>query len=163
MIQSRAVVGAYAGDYGFPLPNPVSIHREYPRSRFRIGWCMQTLQKMKILGVECSGIRDAEYDSTPRVLEGWWYGWRFIQSATLMATCTFVTCTGSTTGGSGALTGSTATGSTSTLLRCVQISSLLAPLLAGRHKATGPEAGGRLLGELTIPPTEHSADLVYLF
>jgi len=30
------VVGAYAGDYGFPLPNPVSIHPEYPRLRFRI-------------------------------------------------------------------------------------------------------------------------------
>jgi len=25
------------GDYGFPLPNPVSIHREYPRLRFRMG------------------------------------------------------------------------------------------------------------------------------
>lgn len=39
------VVGEYVGDYGFPLPNPVSIHREYPRSRFWIEWCMQTLQK----------------------------------------------------------------------------------------------------------------------
>ena len=59
------VVGEYAGDYGpegetlfphgvnFPLPNPVSIHREYLRLRFRVEWCMQKLQKMKLLGIEC--------------------------------------------------------------------------------------------------------------
>ncbi|TSC55625.1 MAG: hypothetical protein Greene041639_560, partial [Parcubacteria group bacterium Greene0416_39] len=46
-------VGEYAGDYGFPLPNPVSIHREYLRLRFGIEWCMQKLQKMKLLGIGC--------------------------------------------------------------------------------------------------------------
>ncbi|OGI99464.1 hypothetical protein A3H53_02905 [Candidatus Nomurabacteria bacterium RIFCSPLOWO2_02_FULL_40_10] len=35
-------VGEYADGQGFPLPNPVSMHREYPRPWFRIGWCMQT-------------------------------------------------------------------------------------------------------------------------
>ena len=49
----KTVVGEYAGDHGFSLPNPVSIRPEYSRSRFRIVWRMQTLQKMKILGVEC--------------------------------------------------------------------------------------------------------------
>ncbi len=49
----RVEVGEYAGDYGFSLPNPVSIHREYLRLRFRVGWCMQTLQKMKLLGMGC--------------------------------------------------------------------------------------------------------------
>jgi len=61
----QVAVGAYAGDYGFPLPNPVSIHPEYSRLRFRVPWCMQTLQKLKILGVECSGITDAEDRGTP--------------------------------------------------------------------------------------------------
>jgi len=46
------VVGEYAGDYGFSLPNPVSMHREYLRPRFRIEWCMQKLQKTKILGAK---------------------------------------------------------------------------------------------------------------
>ncbi len=46
-------VGKYAEDYGFPLPKPVSIRREYLRPRFQIEWCMQKLQKMKILGMEC--------------------------------------------------------------------------------------------------------------
>jgi len=39
------VVGEYAGDYGFPLPNPVSIHPERFRPRFETAWCMQKLQK----------------------------------------------------------------------------------------------------------------------
>jgi hypothetical protein len=46
------VVDEYVGGYDFPLPNPVSMHPEYPRSRLWIEWCMQTLQKMKLLGVE---------------------------------------------------------------------------------------------------------------
>ena len=89
MIYLKTVVGAYAGDHGFPLPNPVSIHPEYPRSRFRIARCMQTLQKMKILGVECSGImmpktaeppqtiprshrasRDGDMDGVPHISDG---------------------------------------------------------------------------------------------
>src|SRR3989344_5447560 len=53
MLKLSAAVGEYAGDYGFPLPNPVSIHREYPQLRFWIEWCMKTLQKMKLLGVKC--------------------------------------------------------------------------------------------------------------
>jgi len=48
-----AVVGESAGGHGFPRPNPVSIRREYIRSRLDIGWCMKTLQKMKLLGAEC--------------------------------------------------------------------------------------------------------------
>jgi len=45
----KLVVGEYAGDYGFPLPNPVSMHREYPRLRFRIEWCIQEFQKRRYL------------------------------------------------------------------------------------------------------------------
>ncbi|MDQ5912335.1 MAG: hypothetical protein QG568_550 [Patescibacteria group bacterium] len=40
MIKLKAVVGEYGRDQGFFLPNPVSIHPEYPRSRFRVAWCM---------------------------------------------------------------------------------------------------------------------------
>jgi len=32
-----SAVGEYAGDYGFPLPNPVSMRPEYPRSRLPAG------------------------------------------------------------------------------------------------------------------------------
>ena len=39
---------------------------------------MQTLQKMKILGVRRSGITDAESDSISRIFKRWWYRWRFI-------------------------------------------------------------------------------------
>jgi hypothetical protein len=39
------VLGEYASDQGFWLPNPVSIHREYLRSRFQVEWCIQKLQK----------------------------------------------------------------------------------------------------------------------
>jgi len=34
------VVGEYACDYGFKLPNPVSMNPEYYRSRFVIVWFM---------------------------------------------------------------------------------------------------------------------------
>jgi hypothetical protein len=44
------VLGEYVGDYCFLLPKPVSIRREYLRLRFQVEWCMQKLQKMKILG-----------------------------------------------------------------------------------------------------------------
>ena len=30
------VVGEYVRDYGFSLPNPVSIHREYPNEHIRL-------------------------------------------------------------------------------------------------------------------------------
>jgi hypothetical protein len=40
VIKYKMVVGEYGRDYGFFLPNPVSIHPEYPRSRSRIAWCM---------------------------------------------------------------------------------------------------------------------------
>ncbi len=33
---------------------------------------------MKILGVKCWRITDAEYDSTLRILDGWWHRWRSI-------------------------------------------------------------------------------------
>lgn len=50
------VVGEYGSDYGCFLPNPVSIHRERFRLRLETEWRMQTLQKMKLLGVERSAI-----------------------------------------------------------------------------------------------------------
>gem|GEM_PF-7107997 len=46
-------VGEYVSDYGFSLPNSVSIDREYPRSWLKIEWSMQKLQKLKILGIGC--------------------------------------------------------------------------------------------------------------
>jgi hypothetical protein len=51
VIKCMTVVGEYAGDYGFWLPNPVSIHREYLRSRLQVEWCICILQKIKILGI----------------------------------------------------------------------------------------------------------------
>jgi len=84
-----SVVGEYAGGHGFQLPNPVSIHREYPRLRLRVGWCMlhcliyQTRStpcgyrhfiKNEDTWYETLGHYDAESDSTLRVFEGWWYG-----------------------------------------------------------------------------------------
>jgi len=45
LLLSKAVVGEYASDQGFLLPNPVSIHREYLRLRFEIEWCMQHFTK----------------------------------------------------------------------------------------------------------------------
>ena len=41
------VVGEYARDYGFSLPKPVSIYREYLRLRLQVEWYMQTLQNKK--------------------------------------------------------------------------------------------------------------------
>ncbi len=35
-VKLDTVVGEYVEDYGFPLPKPVSIHREYLRPRFQI-------------------------------------------------------------------------------------------------------------------------------
>ena len=32
------VVGAYAGDYDFPLPNPEITHPEYLRSWLQVEW-----------------------------------------------------------------------------------------------------------------------------
>ena len=44
-------VGEYVGGQGFPLPNPVSMHREYPRLRFRaIELRSALLQKTKTPG-----------------------------------------------------------------------------------------------------------------
>jgi hypothetical protein len=40
MLKLQMVIGEYAGDYGFSLPKPVSIHPEYVRSGFDIEWCM---------------------------------------------------------------------------------------------------------------------------
>ncbi len=63
-------VGEYAGGYGFPLPNPVSMHREYPRSRLWIGWCMQTLQKNEATWYGVLRHYDAGFDTALRVFEG---------------------------------------------------------------------------------------------
>ena len=91
------------------------------------------------------------YDTTPRVLKGWWHGRHLIRTATAMATCTSATSTGTTAGGTGATTGSTTTGTATTPLRCVQLSSLLTPLTAGLSFC-----------KLTIPATEHLTYLLYL-
>lgn len=48
----KVELGEYAGDQGFLLPKPVSIHPEYLRLRFRVARCMQKLQKMKLLGIK---------------------------------------------------------------------------------------------------------------
>jgi len=72
------VVGEYGSDYGCFLPNPVSIHRECSRLRFRTEWCMKTLQKMKILGVRRSGIMMPNKIQPREYFKGWWYRWRFI-------------------------------------------------------------------------------------
>lgn len=69
-----SVVGEYVGDQGFRLPNPVSIHREYLRSRFQIEWCIQKLQKMKILGIGYGPvIIIAVSDDPPWLLAGKWF------------------------------------------------------------------------------------------
>ena len=51
------VVGEYVDGQGFPLPNPVSMHPEYPRSRLRIEWCMQKLQKRRYLARDIKALR----------------------------------------------------------------------------------------------------------
>ena len=60
------------GDYDFPLPNPVSIHREYLRLRFQIEWCMPELSKNENTWYGILGHYDAEYDTAPRVFKGQW-------------------------------------------------------------------------------------------
>ena len=75
-----SAVGEYAGGCGFPLPNPVSMHREYPRStqwslcsmRLWIGWCMQTLQKNEATWYGVLRHYDAGFDTALRVFEGQW-------------------------------------------------------------------------------------------
>ena len=62
----KLVVGEYADGYGFPLPNPVSIHREYLRPRLEIEWCMQKLQKNEDTWCTILGYFDTEFDSTSR-------------------------------------------------------------------------------------------------
>lgn len=53
---------------GFRRPNPVSIRREYPRSRLRVEWRMQKLQKMKILGAKCSGTSRCRIRFNPKII-----------------------------------------------------------------------------------------------
>ncbi len=67
-----SAVGEYAGGYGFPLPNPVSMYREYPRSRLWIEWCMQTLQKNEATWYGVLRHYDAGFDTALRVFEGQW-------------------------------------------------------------------------------------------
>ncbi len=50
-------VGEYVGGQGFPLPNPVSMHREYPRSRLWIEWCMQLFKKQRYLARDFKALR----------------------------------------------------------------------------------------------------------
>ena len=74
-----SAVGEYAGGYGFPLPNPVSMYREYPRSRLWIEWCMQTLQKNEATWYGVLRHYDAGFDTALRVFEGQWNRWDSIQ------------------------------------------------------------------------------------
>ena len=48
------------------------MHREYPRSRFWIGWCMQTLQKNEATWYGVLRHYDAGFDTALRVFEGQW-------------------------------------------------------------------------------------------
>ena len=52
-----SAVGEYADGYGFPLPNPVSVHREYLRLRLQIGWCMQLFKKRRYLARDIKALR----------------------------------------------------------------------------------------------------------
>jgi len=67
-------VGEYAGDQGFQLPNPVSIHREYLRLWFRVEWCMQHFTKMKLLGIGCYGITMPNTIQPEELFDGQWQG-----------------------------------------------------------------------------------------
>jgi hypothetical protein len=98
---------------------------------------------------------DAKYDTALRVslasdFKRQWHGWHSAQTATRTATCTFATCTGTTAGGTGATTGSTMISTATTPLRFPQLTSLLAPHLAGLS-----------FSELTNPATEHLTDLFH--
>ncbi len=80
MIVCTVVVGAYASDYGFSLPNPVSMCSEFLWLRLEKAWRMQTLQKIEDTWCETLWHYDVEFDSTLRVFKGWWYGRCFAQS-----------------------------------------------------------------------------------
>lgn len=74
------VVGEYAGDYGFWLPNPVSIHRECLRSWLQTEWCICILQKIKYTWYICWGIF-MPYKIQPEArFWGWWYRWHIYKS-----------------------------------------------------------------------------------
>src|SRR3989344_9312611 len=78
-VKILAVIGEYLNNYGCSTPNPVSIRREYPRFRFRIGWRMQTLHPNNFCSAKVKRARknedtwckvlghyDATFDSTLR-------------------------------------------------------------------------------------------------
>ena len=98
---------------------------------------MKTLQKIEDTWCGVLVHCDAEFDSTPRVLEGWWpkgvYGWHPTQFfGTPTATGTSCTSTATTMGsGTGTTTGSTTTGIAGIRLRFAQLSSFLPQLFAG--------------------------------
>ena len=154
----KPVVGEYAGDHGFSLPNPVSIHREYPRSRFRVEWCMQTLQKNEDTWCEVleyfiyqiryspESIRGVVAQTTPHT-----------QTATRAASCSCVTSISATAGGTRTTTGSTTTGTATTLRLCVLFSLFLSRLFVGRVFFMVS-----LFRKLPAPTTEHSADFLYI-
>jgi hypothetical protein len=98
---------------------------------------------------------DAEYDTALRVsltrdFKRQWHGWHSAQTATRAATCASATCSGAAAGGTGAAAGSTMTSTATTPLRFPQLSSLLAPHLAGLS-----------FSELTNPAAEHLADFFH--
>lgn len=72
-----------SAESGFPLPKPVSMHRDYPRSRLWIGWCMpstgayhglvgQTLQKNEATWYGVLRHYDARFDTALRVADRLW-------------------------------------------------------------------------------------------
>jgi len=147
-------VGEYADDHGFPPPNSVSIRREYSRSRFRIEWSMQKLQKIEDTWCSVLWYFDTEYDSTQRAFEGWWQGWHAIYSfATAMTTSTSRTCTSTTVRFTSTGTGSTTTGTLTTPRCCSQPSSFLSRFFIGRV----------LFLKLPDPSAEHFSDFVQVF
>ena len=67
------VVGEYGRDQGFFLPNPVSIHPEYLRSRFEIAWCMLDSSKNEDTWYKILKHYNAKLYSTLKLL------WNFLE------------------------------------------------------------------------------------
>ena len=80
--------------------------------------------------MRCQVILDHEFDSTPRVFEGWWYRRHFIRSfGTTMVTSTFRISSRTTTRWLSTGTGSTTTGTPTTPHFVSQLSSISPPII----------------------------------
>jgi len=69
----RLVLGEYAGNHGFLLPNPVSILPEYLKLRLQVARCMQ-LSKNGDTWRKILRHSDVKYDTALRVFKEQWYG-----------------------------------------------------------------------------------------